>query len=951
MKEGRKGIIMSRGMIRLMATLAVMLLLLLAIGLFLYLRVNRLLNVYMEEQGKKQAETLSEVTSRQLEGELKALSTVASEFTKVEEVSVDALRAMQDSDHESRIGVQRVDGNPYYGIPYSAETFGCIENAIHGETAMSYVQGKGLMFCVPAFRDKNVAYVIYRIYPESQLYEHFGVESYSGMGRVCIKDRNGHVVIPAKTQEPSEKLLFTDQNVEDGMQELMRDLFTTGSAATFRTTSYGEQMLFAAEIDGSDFYLEGYVPQAVVEEGVKYVKMLVILVFLVLAALVFLGGFLLTRLESRAQESEKLRAASLVAAKSNAAKSDFLANMSHEIRTPINAMLGMNEMIIRESSDEQIKNYAGNIESAGKNLLSIINDILDFSKIEAGKMELSNAPYQLSSLLNDVSNMIIFRARTKNLQYFVDVDETTPDGLYGDEVRIRQVLVNVLTNAVKYTNEGSVTLHVGYEREEDREDGKYLKLIITVKDTGIGIREEDIKKLFVKFERVDLSQNKTVEGTGLGLAITYNILQLMGGDIRVKSEYGKGSVFTVVLPQKIVADEAIGRFRDRFGNAASEKKTYRQSFIAKNANILVVDDTKVNLIVIEGLLKKTQLVIDTALSGEEALRLTKNTPYDLILMDQRMPQMDGSEAMERIRAQEDGMNRETPVIALTADAVQGARARYLKAGFTDYLSKPVDAVVLETTLVKYLPPEKVVLLPAEEEAETAATETAKECVREPEPAPAETERSPEPAAGEDLPDLESIYESTDELSYEDALQQVGTKELLAATVRQFYEDIVENADAILQYLLQGDYGNYTIRVHALKSSARLIGATFLSAEARSLEEAGNRVMDGTLSDKVLKERTPCMLQDYRALLDILKPFAGSTGADASEDAPLISDDELAEAYEAIHEFAQMYDINSVDSIVAQLKEYRIPENEEERVKKIAQAARGSDWETLGKLTE
>ena len=180
---------------------------------------------------------------------------------------------------------------------------------------------------------------------------------------------------------------------------------------------------------------------------------------------------------------------------------------------------------------------------------------------------------------------------------------------------------------------------------------------------------------------------------------------------------------------------------------------------------------------------------------------------------------------------------------------------------------------------------------------------------------------------------------------------MGTKELLAATVRQFYEDIVENADAILQYLLQGDYGNYTIRVHALKSSARLIGATFLSAEARSLEEAGNRVMDGTLSDKVLKERTPCMLQDYRALLDILKPFAGSTGADASEDAPLISDDELAEAYEAIHEFAQMYDINSVDSIVAQLKEYRIPENEEERVKKIAQAARGSDWETLGKLTE
>ncbi len=913
---------MSRGMLRLLLTIAVMLLLLLAIGLFLYLRVNRLLNVYMEEQGKKQAETISEVTSRQFEGELKALSTVASEFTKVEEVSVDALRAMQESDHESRIGVQRVDGNPYYGVPYSAETFACIEDAIHGEQAISYVQGKGLMFCVPAFRDRNVAYVIYRIYPEPKLYSHFGVASYSGMGRVMIMDRDGHVVIPTKPATPDEKMLFDDSNVEGGYQELMQELFTTGSAATFRTTPADDLLLFAAEIEGSDFYLKGYVPRDVVHQGVKYVEMLVVMVFGVLASLVFLGGFLLSRLESRAQESEQLRAASLVAEKSNAAKSDFLANMSHEIRTPINAMLGMNEMIIRESGDERIRNYAGNIESAGKNLLSIINNILDFSKIEAGKMEITPAPYELSSLLNDVGNMISFRAISKNLRFSMDVDETVPDGLYGDEVRIRQVLVNVLGNAVKYTDEGSVTMHVRSRRTEGEPDK--VQLIFQIEDTGIGIRKEDLGKLFNKFERVDLVRNNTVEGTGLGLAITHSILQLMDGQIGVESEYGKGSIFTIYLNQEIISDEAIGNYKEQFEHGLKDMHSYRESFRAPDAVILVVDDTAINLTVIEGLLKQTQIKVDKALSGEEALKLTLQTKYDLILMDQRMPKMDGIETMRRIREQERNLNVETPIIALTADAVQGAKSRYLQAGFTDYLSKPVNGDILEAAMMRYLPEEKVIRV-----------------------------KQKSGMTGH----LQALYSTVPGLSYAEAMQYLGTDELLNITLEQFYLDIPENSAQIEQFLKDENYEDYTIKVHALKSSARLIGANTLSQDARQLEEAGNEIQkaikDGADVDplvKMLHVKTQKLVHDYRAYAEILKPYFNVEAKEEVTDYyPEISREELNEIYEAILEFSQTFDIDSIDNLVKQLNEYEIPGEEQQKVNALKSAIRNCDWEKITQI--
>ena len=408
--------------------------------------------------------------------------------------------------------------------------------------------------------------------------------------------------------------------------------------------------------------------------------------------------------------AEKVRAES-----ANNAKSDFLANMSHEIRTPINAVLGMNEMIIREDnramdiadSDplearnalENISVYAGDVKKAGHNLLAIVNDILDFSKIEAGRMDLVNAPYQLSSLLNDINNMTLFKAQDKGLKFIVEADPLIPDELEGDEVRSRQIFTNLLINAVKYTEKGSVTLKVRFKKLEV---GKIL-LTIIVWDTGIGIKSEDKEMLFRKFERLEMERNSTLEGTGLGLTITHRLVDLMGGKIEVESEYGKGSIFTVTIPQTVLSDLPIGDVQTRLKEHQADGKPYRESFRAPSAKILIVDDTSINLKVAVNLLKNTKMKIDTATSGAEAVTMAARNRYDMIFMDQRMPEMDGTEAFHRIRATSDGASSDVPVVCLTADAVIGAKERYLSEGFTDYLTKPIDSFALEKIILKYLP--------------------------------------------------------------------------------------------------------------------------------------------------------------------------------------------------------------------------------------------------------
>ena len=538
--------------------------------------------------------------------------------------------------------------------------------------------------------------------------------------------------------------------------------------------------------------------------------------------------FIIVLVVSSAQktyEGEELKRAKSYAERSNATKSEFLANMSHEIRTPINAVLGMNEMILRESLEarddlpsdpESIRSTfadicvcSGNIDSAGKSLLSIINDILDFSKIEAGKMEIVNASYHLSSVLNDVSNMIAFKARDKGLEFDVEVDRSLPDVLCGDEVRVRQIITNLLNNAVKYTEKGRVILDVSEKRDHGNTEGDITSLIISVKDTGIGIRDEDKDKLFRKFERVDIDKNSSVEGTGLGLAITANLVEMMGGTISVISNYGIGSNFTASIPQQIVSDEPIGDFRERYEKSIDSMKPKKESFHAGNAIILVVDDTQMNLMVIKGLLKKTGIRIDTAKSGAEAVDLAQINHYDIIFLDQRMPGMDGTEAMRLIRKDTGGVNSETPIVCLTADAISGARERYLSEGFDDYLTKPIDSGQLEKMIETLLPAEKL---------EYAGSEGSQVGI-------------PQPGSQEGVFDPEVIDKKTgllycgqDESFYEQVLSEyfIESKEKKASIDRCYNEK---------------NWEEYGILVHSLKSTSKMIGALGLSEIALRLEKA------------------------------------------------------------------------------------------------------------------
>lgn len=380
-------------------------------------------------------------------------------------------------------------------------------------------------------------------------------------------------------------------------------------------------------------------------------------------------------------------------------KSDFLSNMSHEIRTPINAVLGMNEMITRESNDAQISEYSRNIASSGNMLLALINDILDFSKIESGKVAIIRVEYQLSTVVNDLMNMIKERAEKKNLGLKLKINPQIPNYLYGDEVRIRQIVLNLLTNAVKYTDSGTITLNVDFA---NRGNQSQIDLILSVKDTGRGIKKQDINKLFNSFQRLEESRNKNIEGTGLGLSIVGGYVKLMHGKIDVISEYNQGSEFIVTLPQKVIKRDEIGNFDFKFNKSGiTEKSNYKPSFHAPKARILTVDDNKMNLIVVRNLLKATQIKIDIAGSGQECIDMVKNNIYDIILLDQMMPEMDGTECLNILRTEK--LCENTPVIVLTANALSGARDSFIKQGFDDYLSKPIVPLELENMLRHWMP--------------------------------------------------------------------------------------------------------------------------------------------------------------------------------------------------------------------------------------------------------
>ena len=529
--------------------------------------------------------------------------------------------------------------------------------------------------------------------------------------------------------------------------------------------------------------------------------------------------------------------------RANEAKSQFLANMSHEIRTPINGILGMDSVLLKECHDENLREYAKNIQSAGQSLLSIINDILDISKIESGKMEILTIRYQLFSVLNDCYNLTKIKLQNKPVSFIMQINEKLPSWLYGDEVRIRQIINNFLSNAVKYTKEGNITFELDFEEKTDEQ----ILLVITVRDTGIGIKEEDLGKLFESFTRIEEKRNRNIEGTGLGLNLTKNLVNLMGGEVFAESTYGKGSCFTAKIPQKIADAKPMGDFGKRYQQYLSTSDDDKLSFLAPDAKILVVDDVTMNLKVVEGLLKATKIQIDTAVSGSECLECVKTTPYQMIFLDHMMPEMDGLETLEHMKNLADNPNAQTPVIMLTANAIVGAKEEYIEAGFTDYLTKPIRETELLEMILKYLPEELV----CENGGQGIEKSQDAQDMEQPE------------AGGEGAEPLQRL-EQLEGLDVKTGLIYcMNEEDFYIEMLQEFLQ--ADKASQLKHFLAEEDWDNYRTTVHALKSTSLTIGAAHLSGEAKALEMAAK---EGNMD--YIRSHHDGVMDEYKELTDHLK---------------------------------------------------------------------------------
>lgn len=576
-------------------------------------------------------------------------------------------------------------------------------------------------------------------------------------------------------------------------------------------------------IDGTDTDRYYVVQEVVISLGIIFMSLIV--AEIVNSLITEQNHRLLDALRKEKSSQQEAEAA-------NMAKSSFLANMSHEIRTPINAILGMNEMILREEKDPAIRGYAGNIQASGNSLLSIVSDVLDISKIESGKLEIIPVDYEVNSLISDCCNMAAGRAKAKELELLVECADNVPMKLCGDETHIRQIIMNLLTNAVKYTEKGTVKLIVSGRFT----DGGFV-LKVDVSDTGIGIAEENLPQLFTQFQRFDLQRNRNIEGTGLGLSIVKRLCDLMSGTITARSVLGSGSTFTVELPQKVVDSTPCGGVNLNYSAGAEHE--YHHSFEAPEAKILAVDDLPVNLLVIANLLKETRIKIDTAGSGRECMDKCSQQKYDLILMDHMMPEMDGVLTFEKLHGDKSSPNFETPVIMLTANALAGMREQYMDVGFADYVSKPVRGAKLEEAIRRNLP--ESLIKPASPEIPAEAVST-------------------EPSGFAD------ICGAVPELNVNAALQYCcGSAELLNDLLHDFTEnDHFSDLKAAFEEKRWEDYRRHA---HSLKSTSLMIGLTGLSERARASELA---LKGGCTEFAELNHDS--LIEEYSALLGKIKDY-------------------------------------------------------------------------------
>ena len=817
-------------------------LILLLVGVLLRVKFSSLFLNYAEKQVAYQAESYANAEAERLLLELKSLSSIASGVSANLPHVERMLSVLEDPNGEYYYGVVALNGKIVYSgdtAQIKASDFKGISESFHGARFISYSKGTGLMFSAPVYSGKNIKYVLFRMYKEETVVKNFGVVCYGGKGYAAIWGSNDSIIVKSPNDSLGTDLLWGENGYGAVRDKLYNGLNVSIAAATNWEVEDTEYYYFVAELKLPGVSLRGVVPASEVASEKDSISFLILWVFGLLIFMFTIAMVYVVLSEKKARENKELLREKENAESASKAKSIFLANMSHEIRTPINGILGMDSMLLKECKDETLRDYALNIQSAGQTLLSLVNDILDISKIESGKMEILPVTYSVFTVLNDCYNMVAVRAKDKNLELVMDISPEIPTALFGDEVRIRQVVNNLLSNAVKYTNEGAVTLSVWAEKVDvdpmQGDNTSRVELFIQVKDTGIGIREKDREKLFADFVRLDEKRNRNIEGTGLGLNLTKQLLDMMGGAIQVESTYGKGSVFTVRLLQQVSDEKPLGDFEKLYKEHVNVVDAVRERFEAPKARVLVADDMQMNLKVFVGLLKSTKIQIDTAINGAEALELVQKQHYDVIFLDHMMPVMDGIEAFRRMKIQLTNSNVNTPVVMLTANAVADARNSYMDEGFSDYLAKPIREEVLLSTLKKFLPKDLVKIIGEEK-----------------------------------LDEPLKVTEPKSQLALSDFLD-TATGLAYCMSDKKFYKEMLdeyvkgEKTAELKEYFEKGDFEYYRITVHAVKNTSLTIGASKVSEDAKALELA---CKENNLN--FVKQNHEAFMEEYKSLIRVLR---------------------------------------------------------------------------------
>ena len=579
------------------------------------------------------------------------------------------------------------------------------------------------------------------------------------------------------------------------------------------------------------------------------------------------------------------------------AEERFLANMSHEIRTPMNAIVGMTEILLRGNLTGEQKEYLENIKSSGNALVSIINDILDISKIEAGKMELVDDVYVTCQMMSDIDKIIKTRIGDKPIELVCDIDKNVPDRLYGDGLRIRQIIINLANNAVKFTDRGRITITMKAQQETDER----IAVFVSVADTGQGIKKEDIKRLFGAFEQVDALKNKGKEGTGLGLTISSQLVEMMGGRLEVTSEYGKGSEFYFTIYQEPVSEDMEWKL---------EAEDDIMNFTAPNARILLVDDNEINRKVALGLLEPLQMQIDTAINGKNAIDMIEQKEYDLVFMDHMMPVMDGVEATKHLREKEGDYYQKLPVIALTANAMNEAQKLFQEAGMNGFVAKPIVMKQICQVIRQWLPEEMIQVAAMDEATGSDLVSVVKDsAVSDNVVKTDELSQTESAASAEEILQIEGI-------DVEEGIKNLGSKEFLLELLVDYCNLIDSKALKIEKYLADERIKDYTIEVHALKSSSRLIGALDLSGQFRYLEDLGNAE-----DIEKIQEETPKVLAHYKEYKTYLAPYAVRYEMEKKE----VPKEEVLMYLRGIQEAIEGFDLDTADAAMEKLEECRLPE--------------------------